>query len=120
MQKLKLAQSLYKDAPILLLDEPTAALDPIAEHQIYQDYFQISKEKLSIFISHRLSSTRFCDRVIYLKDGNITEQGTHEELMTNREDYYGLYEAQAYYYRNDIPLTNGRNWGIFQPKMVEY
>lgn len=114
MQKLKLAQSLYKDAPILILDEPTAALDPIAEHQIYQDYFQISKEKLSIFISHRLSSTRFCDRVIYIKNGAITEQGTHEELMANQKDYYELYEAQAYYYRNDIeseeqvdPVTGG-------------
>lgn len=101
LQKVKLAQALYKDAPILLLDEPTAALDPIAEHQIYQDYFKFSKDKLSIFISHRLSSTRFCDRILYIKDGKISEEGTHEELMADKKDYYKLYEAQAHYYRNN-------------------
>lgn len=99
LQKLKLAQALYKDAPVLLLDEPTAALDPIAEHQVYTDYFNFSKDKLSIFISHRLSSTRFCDRIIYIKNGAITENGTHEELMNNQKDYFKLYEAQAYYYK---------------------
>ncbi|WP_080147255.1 ABC transporter ATP-binding protein [Marinilactibacillus piezotolerans] len=101
LQKLKLAQALYKDAPCLILDEPTAALDPIAEHQVYQDYFQFSKDKLSIFISHRLSSTRFCDRIIYLKQGAITEIGTHDELIRKAGDYYNLYEAQAYYYKKD-------------------
>ena len=101
MQKLKLAQALYKDSPVLLLDEPTAALDPIAEHQIYQDYFHFSKDKLSIFISHRLSSTRFCDRIIYIKNGEITEVGTHDELISAQKDYFKLYEAQAYYYKND-------------------
>lgn len=101
LQKVKLAQALYKDAPVLLLDEPTAALDPIAEHQIYQDYFKFSKDKLSIFISHRLSSTRFCDRILYIKKGEITEEGTHDELMRNEKDYYTLYEAQAHYYRNN-------------------
>ena len=101
LQKLKLAQALYKDSPVLILDEPTAALDPIAEHQIYQDYFHFSKDKLSIFISHRLSSTRFCDRIIYIKNGEITEVGTHDQLMAHKKDYYTLYEAQAYYYKND-------------------
>lgn len=101
LQKLKLAQALYKDAPVLLLDEPTAALDPIAEHQVYTDYFNFSKDKLSIFISHRLSSTRFCDRIIYIKEGKITETGTHEQLIANQNDYFKLYEAQAYYYKND-------------------
>lgn len=101
LQKLKLAQALYKDAPILVLDEPTAALDAIAEHQIYQDYFQFSKEKISLFVSHRLSSTRFCDRIIYLKNGEIAEVGTHEELMENKKGYYKLYEAQSYYYKHD-------------------
>lgn len=101
LQKVKLAQALYKDAPILLLDEPTAALDPIAEHQIYQDYFKFSKDKVSIFISHRLSSTRFCDRILYIKDGEISEEGTHDELMADKKDYYTLYEAQAHYYREN-------------------
>lgn len=101
LQKLKLAQSLYKDAPVLILDEPTSALDPIAEHQVYKDYFHFSKNKLSIFISHRLSSTRFCDRIIYIKHGKITETGSHDELIAEQKDYFNLYEAQAYYYRND-------------------
>lgn len=102
LQKLKLAQALYKDASVLILDEPTAALDPIAEHEVYQDYLKFSKDKLSLFISHRLSSTRFCDRIIYFKKGEITEEGTHEELLMNCKDYYRLYEAQAYYYRENI------------------
>lgn len=105
MQKLKLAQALYKDAPILILDEPTAALDPLAEYAVYQDYLKFSENKLSLFISHRLSSTRFCDRIIYIKQGEITEVGTHEELLTDQKDYYRLFEAQAYYYRKNIDLT---------------
>lgn len=102
MQKLKLAQALYKDAFVLILDEPTAALDPIAEHEVYQDYLKFSEDKLSLFISHRLSSTRFCDRIIYIKQGEITEIGTHEELLADKKDYYRLFEAQAYYYRENL------------------
>lgn len=102
LQKLKLAQALYKDAPVLMLDEPTAALDPIAEHGVYQDYLKFSEDKLSLFISHRLSSTRFCNRIIYLKDGELTEEGSHEKLLADRKDYYRLYEAQAYYYREHL------------------
>lgn len=102
LQKLKLAQALYKDAPVLILDEPTAALDPIAEHEVYQDYLKFSEDKLSLFISHRLSSTRFCDRIIYLKNGEITEEGTHDELLADEKDYFRLYEAQAYYYRENL------------------
>jgi len=102
LQKLKLAQALYKDAPVLILDEPTAALDPIAEHEVYRDYLKFSEDKLSLFISHRLSSTRFCDRIIYIKQGEITEVGTHEELLADEKDYYRLYEAQAYYYRENL------------------
>ncbi|WP_208559194.1 ABC transporter ATP-binding protein [Marinilactibacillus kalidii] len=101
LQKVKLAQALYKDTPVLILDEPTAALDPIAEHQIYKDYFKFSKDKTSLFVSHRLSSTRFCDRIIYLKDGEIAEIGTHQELIEKQGDYYRLYEAQSYYYKQD-------------------
>lgn len=99
---MKLAQALYKDAPVLILDEPTAALDPIAEHEVYQDYLRFSEDKLSLFISHRLSSTRFCDRIIYIKQGEITEIGTHEELLADKKDYHRLFEAQAYYYRESI------------------
>lgn len=102
MQKLKLAQALHKNAPVLILDEPTAALDPIAEHAVYQDYLEFSENKLSLFISHRLSSTRFCDRIIYIKQGKVTEVGTHEELLKNKKDYHRLFEAQAYYYQKNI------------------
>lgn len=102
LQKVKLAQALYKDAPIMVLDEPTAALDPLAEHEVYQQYLRFAQNKLSLFISHRLSSTRFCDRIIYLKQGELTEEGTHDELLANQKDYYNLYEAQAYYYKEGI------------------
>lgn len=100
MQKLMLARALYKDAPILILDEPTAALDPIAESMIYQEYQSLTKEKTSIFISHRLASTQFCDRVLYLKDGKIAESGTHRELVAMGGEYAKLYEKQSCWYQN--------------------
>ena len=77
-QKLMLARALYKDAPLLILDEPTAALDPIAESKIYNEFNVMAKNKTSLFISHRLASTSFCDRIILLENGNITEEGTHQ------------------------------------------
>lgn len=98
VQRLLLARCIYKDAPIMILDEPTAALDPIAENDIYTKYNQISKNRTSFFISHRLASTSFCDRVLFLKDGKITESGTHAQLMENKSDYYRLYRMQSYYY----------------------
>ena len=101
VQKLMLARALYKDAPMLVLDEPTAALDPIAESAIYQEYRQMTREKSALFISHRLASTRFCDRVIHLKDGKICEEGTHEELMKAKGAYSELFEIQSCWYRDD-------------------
>lgn len=98
-QKLLLAKAVYKDAPVLILDEPTAALDPIAENELYLKYNELTKDKLSFFISHRLSSTRFCDRILFISDGKITEQGTHEELMALKGAYYKMYQLQSYYYR---------------------
>ena len=100
-QKLLLARALYKDAPILILDEPTAALDPIAENELYLQYSALSARKTSFFISHRLSSTRFCDKILFLSDGKIAEFGTHEELMQKRGKYYRMYELQSYYYREE-------------------
>ena len=100
-QKLLLARALYKDAPILILDEPTAALDPLAEHELYLQYSSLSAHKTSFFISHRLSSTRFCDKILFLSDGKIAEFGTHEELMQKRGKYYRMYELQSYYYREE-------------------
>jgi ABC-type multidrug transport system fused ATPase/permease subunit len=101
-QTLQLAKALYKDGPILVLDEPTAALDPIAESNIYNQYEELSKEKTSIFISHRLASTRFCDRILFMENGNIVEQGTHSELMEEKGKYYDMFEAQSYYYKNEV------------------
>ena len=98
-QKLLLAKAMYKDAPILILDEPTAALDPIAENQLYLKYSELTDGKLSFFISHRLSSTRFCDRILFMSGGQITEMGTHEELMAKKGAYYKMFQVQSYYYR---------------------
>lgn len=99
LQKLFLARALYKDAPIIILDEPTAALDPIAENDLYLKFNELTKNKTAFYISHRLSSTRFCDRILYLKDGEITETGTHDELMTKQGGYCKMYEIQSYYYK---------------------
>jgi ATP-binding cassette subfamily B protein len=99
-QKMMLARSLYKNAPILILDEPTAALDPIAEEEMYLKYKQLVTDSTSIFISHRLSSTKFCDRILLLEDGNIIEQGTHQELIAYGGEYSSIFEIQAQYYKD--------------------
>lgn len=98
-QKLALAKAIYKDAPVLILDEPTAALDPIAENQMYLRYNELTREKTSVFISHRLSSTRFCDRIIYMENGRILEEGSHDELMKAGGKYAELFEIQSHYYK---------------------
>lgn len=98
-QRLMLARALYKDSAFMVLDEPTAALDPIAEADIYQKYNQMTQGKSSIYISHRLASTRFCSRIIMLDHGKIWEEGTHEDLLKAGGKYAGLYEVQSRYYR---------------------
>lgn len=100
-QRLMLARALYKNAPILVLDEPTAALDPIAENDIYQKYNDMTHGRTSFFISHRLASTRFCDRIIFVDSGKIAEEGTHDELLKNGGGYAYMFEVQSKYYRSD-------------------
>lgn len=100
-QRLMLARALYKDAPLLVLDEPTAALDPIAESEVYESYLQHSRGKTAIFISHRLASTRFSDRIILLDHGRIQEEGTHDQLMEMGGAYAHMYQVQSSYYEKE-------------------
>ena len=98
MQKLMLARCLYKDAPMLVLDEPTAALDPIAESNMYEEYKTATREKSALFISHRLASTKFCDKILFLENGKIIETGTHDELLAKKGKYAEVFEVQSQYY----------------------
>lgn len=106
-QRLLLARALYKNAPVLVLDEPTAALDPIAEHEIYQKYRQLTEGKTSVFISHRLASTRFCDRILLFENGGIAENGTHEELMALDGRYAEMFRVQSRYYQEEKENRTG-------------
>lgn len=98
-QKIALARALYKDAPFLVLDEPTAALDPIAEFEIYSKFNSIVGEKTAIYISHRLSSCRFCDDIAVFHDGELVQRGNHNSLISDEGGkYYELWNAQSQYY----------------------
>ena len=97
-QKLAIARALYKDAPLVILDEPTSALDPISEYEIYKKFDEMVQDKTSIYISHRMSSCRFCDNILVFDDGQIVEHGTHDELVEANGLYADLWNAQAQYY----------------------
>lgn len=99
LQRLMLARALYKDGAVIVLDEPTAALDPIAESDIYHKYNELCAGKSSIFISHRLASTSFCDRILLVDGKGIAEEGTHEELLEMGGIYSNLFEIQSKYYQ---------------------
>lgn len=107
-QRLMLARALYKDSPIIILDEPTAALDPIAEAELYQKYNEMTLGKSAIYISHRLASTRFCDRIIFIENNHITEEGTHDELLAQGGRYAELFEIQSKYYRDEVDTNEER------------
>ena len=98
-QKIALARALYKEAPFILLDEPTAALDPISEFDIYSKFNEIVGEKTAIYISHRLSSCRFCDDIAVFHEGELIQRGNHNTLIADESGkYYELWNAQAQYY----------------------
>ena len=98
-QKIALARALYRGSPIIVLDEPTAALDPIAEEQVYTGFSSMTGNRTAVYISHRLSSCQFCDEITVFDRGRIVQQGTHQELMRDpKGKYYELWNAQAQYY----------------------
>ncbi|MCQ2584185.1 MAG: ABC transporter ATP-binding protein/permease [Treponema sp.] len=97
-QKIAIARALYKDAPLVILDEPTSALDPVSEYEIYKRFDEMVQDKTSIYISHRMSSCRFCDNILVFDEGQIVEQGSHEKLLNNNGLYSELWNAQAQYY----------------------
>ena len=101
-QKLLLAKAMYKDGPMLILDEPTSALDPIAESRIYEEYNQLADKKTAVFISHRLASTKFCDRILFLDGGQIVEEGNHNQLMKNGGKYREIFDIQSHYYKEEV------------------
>ena len=124
-QKMLFARALYKKAGLMILDEPTAALDPIAENEMYMTFSAAAVGKTCLYISHRLSSTRFCDRIILMEHGRTAEEGTHEELMARGGRYAELYEMQSKYYReqderkvrsavmDDVFEEEGERKGVF-------
>lgn len=99
LQKLMIARALYKETPFLILDEPTASLDALAEKNIYEQYLKAAKERTTVFISHRLASTQFCDCIYLMEKGKIVEKGTHQELMEKRGKYYSIFSLQSKHYR---------------------
>ncbi|MCR5285884.1 MAG: ABC transporter ATP-binding protein/permease [Treponema sp.] len=100
-QKLLLAKAIYKNGNFLILDEPTSALDPIAESKIYEEYNNLAQNKTAVFISHRLASTKFCDRIMFIENGQIVECGSHEELMAQGGKYKEMFDIQSQYYKEE-------------------
>ena len=107
-QKIAIARAIYKDAPFILLDEPTAALDPKAEYEIYTNFDKIAGDKTAIYISHRLSSCRFCEKIAVFHEGRLIQMGSHEELVQDKAGkYYEMWSAQAQYYREQGIVIEG-------------
>ena len=108
-QKLLLARAMYKNGPLLILDEPTSALDPLAESKMYEEYNEMTLGKTSIFISHRLASTKFCSQIFFMKDGTLAESGTHEQLIKANGEYAKMYELQSHYYKEGVNADEFEN-----------
>ena len=99
-QKIAIARAVYREAPIVIFDEPTSALDPIAEYDIYKNFHDLAEKRTAIYISHRMSSTRFTDRTAVFANSTIAEYGTHDELMEKGGIYAEMFSAQAKYYKD--------------------
>ena len=106
-QKLALARALYKDAPVAVLDEPTSALDALAEAKLYKDFDKLIGGKTAVYISHRLSSTQFCNHVAMFKEGELVEYGTHESLLKAGGPYSEMFNVQAQYYIEGNEVSEG-------------
>jgi ATP-binding cassette subfamily B protein len=106
-QKIALARVLYQDAPFIVLDEPTAALDPEAEAEVYTKFNDIVEDKTAIYISHRLSSCRFCDQIAVFDGGQVVQQGSHDQLIREEGKYQSLWNAQAQYYQKAEEVPEG-------------
>lgn len=114
-QKIAIARALYKQAPVLVLDEPTAALDPQAEYEVYKNLNHVSQNRTSIFISHRMSSCRFCDRILVFDEGRLVQEGSHEELLGDEKGkYYQLWRSQEQYYQ----FTNPPKYTKMKPSKI--
>ena len=98
-QRLMMARAIYKEGSLIILDEPTAALDPIAESELYQEYNEIAENRTAIFISHRLATTKFCSKIILMEKGKIADIGSHDDLMENNEIYREMYINQSKHYK---------------------
>ena len=103
-QKLAIARALYKDAPMVIMDEPTAALDALAEAEIYESFSNLVEGKTAVYISHRLASTKFCDKIALFDGDGVKEYGTHEELMEKKGTYYDMFVVQGKYYQEDAAV----------------
>ena len=115
-QKIAIARALYKDAPIVVLDEPTAALDPVSEYEIYTHFNTLTKGKSAIYISHRLATCRFCDRIAVFHEGEIIQVGNHEQLMDQGGLYGEMFMAQMQYYMNQGRVS-GAGRPVFAGRM---
>ena len=109
-QKIAIARAIYKEAPFILLDEPTAALDPLAEYEIYSNFDKITGTKTAVYISHRLSSCRFCEKIAVFHEGELVQIGSHEELVADTcGKYYELWNVQAQYYTDSVSTAGAES-----------
>jgi len=102
-----MARALYKDGRVVILDEPTAALDALAEDRMYREFERMIQGKTAVFISHRLGSTRFCDKIVMFEDGTVVEEGTHDELMAKNGKYAYMFQIQSQYYEEKKSDSKG-------------